>query len=492
MLDVLVIGSGFSGLGMAYALLEHGRPDFEIWERAAALGGTWRDNHYPGCACDIVSPVYSFSFAPNPDWTRLYPPQPEILAYLEGLADRFDLRRHIRFGRSLVEAVWDEARHVWRARAADGSTAEARHLVLGVGALSDGQLPAIAGPDGFTGSMWHSTAWCHDIDLTARRVAVIGTGASAIQFIPQIAPKVAELAIFQRTAPWVVPKLDRPLSEPERRRFRRLPLLQKLQRARHYLINELRVPALARHTQWLEKIEQVGRDHIARAIADPGLREKLTPSYRLGCKRILISNDYYPALARSNVRVVTDPIDRITAAGIVTADGVEQAFDTIIFGTGFDVQAAWTRIHIVGEGGRILGEEWRGAPTALHGISVAGYPNFFMTMGPNTGLGHNSMVYMIESQIAHIVSAIELAERRGATALAPRLEAQRAWVDDVQRRLAPSVWQTGGCQSWYRAGDRNISIWPGQTFTYRNATRHARPGEYRLLKAGAAATEESA
>jgi len=493
LLGILVIGSGFSGLGMAHALRAQGRDDFEIWERADRLGGTWRDNDYPGCACDIVSPVYSFSFAPNPDWTRLYPPQAEILAYLEKVADRFDLRRHFRFGRNLVAAEWDEAAHAWHARAADGSTATARHLVFGTGGLSNGKLPDIPGRDAFAGAMWHSAGWRHDYDLKGKRIAVIGTGASAIQFVPRIAARVAQLDLFQRTPPWVVPKPDRALSDGERTRFRRFPWLQKLQRAWYYWLNETRVPALVRHPDWMVRFERLARDNIAAAIRDPGLRAKLTPTYRLGCKRILISNDYYPALARPNVAVVTEPIARITSTGIVTADGVERAYDAIIFGTGFDIKAGWTGIRVVGEGGRVLSEDWATAPQALHGISVAGYPNFFITMGPNTGLGHNSMVYMIESQIAHIVSAIRLAEARGAAAVAPKPEAQRAWADDVQRRLAGSVWQTGGCDSWYRAdGGRNISIWPGQTFTYRKATKHAQPQDYDLLGTRPADQERAA
>lgn len=478
MLDTLIIGSGFSGIGMGVALLKAGRPEFEIWERADEIGGTWRDNHYPGAACDVVSPVYSFSFAPKSDWTKLYAAQPEILDYMRDVVRDFGLTPHLRFGRNMIGAHWRGDR--WRVEAEDGTVAEARFLVLGTGALSNGRLPDITGRDSFQGASWHSAAWNHDFDLTGKRVAVIGTGASAIQFVPEIAPKVAHLTIFQRTPPWVMPKLDRAIDPDEAERFRKQPWRQKLYRLFLFLRNETFVPRFKK-MRGLEMFEDIGRQLIAFHIADPALREKVTPRYRLGCKRLLISNDWYPTLARDNVDLVTEPIDAFTADGLRTVDGLERAFDAVIFGTGFEIEAAWKGPEIRGTGGLLLRDHWGSAPRAHCGISIAGFPNLFLTMGPATGLGHNSAVYMIEAQIAHIMSAMRLAERR-RTAIMPRREAQDAFIADVQRRMAGTVWVSGGCSSWYLLGGReNYTLWPGHSFTYRRRVKKARARDYEAV-----------
>ena len=484
MRDVLIIGSGFSGIGMGAALRAAGRNDFEIWERAADLGGTWRDNDYPGCACDITSPVYSFSFAPKPDWSRLYPTQPEILAYLRTVARERGLDPHFRFGRNMVAAHWRGDR--WRVEAEDGMVAEARFLVLGTGGLSNWRFPDIPGLDRFAGSIWHSAAWNHDFPLEGKQVAVIGTGASAIQFVPEIAPKVGRLAVFQRTPPWVVPKLDREIAPATAERWRRQPWRQKLLRLLLFARAELLLLPRLRRMRGLDKLERIAREHMESAIADPALRAKLTPSYRFGCKRLLISNDWYPALARDNVELVADPIERVIETGIRTADGAERRFDAIVFGTGFDIEAAWKGPDIAGLGGVRLRDLWADAPRAHLGISVAGFPNLFMTMGPATGLGHNSIVYMIEAQVAHIMSAMTLSRRLGAP-LMPRAEAQQAFFDRVQADMAGTVWVEGGCDSWYLTPERrNYTLWPGHTFTYRRRVKRARPADYEPVATNAA------
>ena len=476
MLDTLIIGSGISGIGMGSALRRAGRTEFEIWERADDLGGTWRDNHYPGCACDVASPVYSFSFAPKPDWTSLYPRQPEILAYLHDVAAREGLGPHLRFGCDMVVARWSSDR--WIVEARGGAVAEARFLVLATGALSNSRLPDISGRDSFAGAMWHSAAWNHDFDLAGKRVAVIGTGASAVQFVPELARRAGHLTVFQRTAPWVMPKLDRPIPPQEAERYRRHPWRQKLQRLFIYLRNE----TLGRRfttMRGLDMFERIGRQSIAWHFSDPDMREKLTPRYRLGCKRLLISNDWYPTLARDDVELVTEPIEAIAPAGIRTRDGRDRGFDAIVFGTGFEIEASWRGPEIRGLGGRLLRDQWGQAPRAHLGVSAAGFPNFFITMGPATGLGHNSAIYMIEAQIDHIMSAMRLSERNGGRPVMPRQEAQDEFFADVQRRMENTVWVKGGCQSWYLLGGRaNYTLWPGQSFSYRRRVRKARARDY--------------
>ena len=480
-LDALVVGSGFSGIGMGAKLREAGRTDFEIWERASDLGGTWRDNDYPGCACDITSPVYSFSFAPKADWSRLYPGQSEILDYLRGVAESAGLAPHFRFGRAMAAARWT-GNH-WRVEATDGSITETRFLVLCTGGLANPRLPDIEGLADFSGPVWHSAAWNHDFDLKGKAVAVVGTGASAIQFAPEIAPQVDRLTIFQRTPPWVVPKLDREISRSEARANARFPWRQKLLRAILWARSELLVPRF-RRTRGLGKLERIARRHMETAIPDPAMRAKLTPKYRFGCKRLLISNDWYPTLARPNVELVTEPIARVTRTGIAAADGQARDFDAIILGTGFDIEASWRGPRIEGEDGVALRDLWEEAPIAFCGISVAGFPNLFMTMGPATGLGHNSIIYMIEAQIAHILSAMRLADAKGAP-IQPRAAAQQAFFDEVQAGMAESVWVKGGCDSWYLAGrDRNYTLWPGQSFAYRSRAKRARAADYEAAGTG--------
>lgn len=486
--DVAIIGSGFSGLGMAIALLKDGREDFVILEKANGVGGTWRDNTYPGCACDVPSHLYSFSFEPNPDWSRVYSSQPEIRAYLEGVADKYGLRPYLRFGRTVTKMVFDEAGGFWRVTTDDGQVITARVVVSGTGGLSRPMLPNIKGMERFKGRTFHSAWWDHGYDLTGKRVAVIGTGASAIQFVPQIVPKVKSLTLFQRTPPWIVPKMDRPMHSWERAMFRAAPVFQKLLRGVIYTQMESRAGAFVFKPDAMARAEKQARQFIAATISDPVLREKVTPTYRMGCKRILISNDYYPALARPNVDLVTDGIAEITAKGVRTADGVEHEVDAIIYSTGFAATDALSPTQVYGRGGRHLNAEWEAGAQAYLGVTVSGYPNFFMLMGPNTGLGHNSIVYMIESQIRHVMDGLRRMDAAGAVWMDPKREAQNQFNAFVQERVGKTVWNSGGCKSWYLTADgRNTTIWPGFTFDYRRRVKAIDPAAYDMERVKAKA-----
>jgi cation diffusion facilitator CzcD-associated flavoprotein CzcO len=475
---VIVIGTGFSGLCMGVKLREAGESSFIMLERASDVGGTWRDNNYPGCGCDVPSHLYSFSFESNPNWSRMYAPQPEIYDYLRGCAKKYDLLKHVRFNTNVVQARFDEARKVWHLSSEDGRQFEADVLVSGMGGLSNPMVPNIPGLEQFEGETFHSATWNHDYDLTDKHVAVIGTGASAIQFVPQIAPKVDKLYYYQRTPPWVVPKDDRPITEKEKADFNANPWRQTIERIKLYWMMELRFLAFKFKPEWMGLVAKVGKHKIAQAIKDPELRAKLTPDYTPGCKRLLISNNYYPALARTNVDVITDGIQRVTARGVVSSDGVERPVDAIIFGTGFKVQDPIPPKTVFGRGGQDLFEVWKSGPEAYMGITVSGFPNFFILMGPNTGLGHNSMVFMIESQVHYVLEALKAMKARGLKTLDVKAQAQKQFIDQVQDQLRSTVWNSG-CNSWYlNAQGRNVSLWPGFTFAYRLRTRHFKLAKY--------------
>ncbi|HEX8000562.1 MAG TPA: NAD(P)/FAD-dependent oxidoreductase [Pyrinomonadaceae bacterium] len=476
---VAIIGSGFGGLGAAIRLKQEGLEDFVILERASDVGGTWRDNTYPGCACDVESHLYSFSFAPSPEWTHSFSPQPEIWAYLKRCARDFGLLPHIRFQHEVREAAWEEDAQRWRIETSQGSFT-ASVLVMAAGALSEPRLPQLPGLENFQGKVFHSARWEHDYDLTERRVAVVGTGASAIQFVPEIQPRVSKLHIFQRTPPWIVPRRDRRLSERERRLFRRFPAAQRAVRASIYLFRELFLLGF-RHLWLAGQIEKLARRHLERQVTDPTLRAKLLPDYAIGCKRILISNNYFPSLMRSNVEVITEGIAEVRESSIVDRSGVEREVDAIIFGTGFRVTDPPLAAHIRGRGGRTLSEVWAGSPQAHAGTTVAGFPNLFILLGPNTGLGHNSVVYMIEAQIEHLLAALKYMWRRGACAIEPRPEAQSAFVAEVQKRMEGTVWIAGGCASWYLdSTGRNSTIWPDFTWRFRRRVARLNRDEYVL------------
>ncbi|MBB5234010.1 cation diffusion facilitator CzcD-associated flavoprotein CzcO [Deinococcus budaensis] len=477
--QIAIIGSGFAGLGMAAGLRRRGVTDFVVFERAGEVGGTWRDNTYPGCACDVKSDLYSFSFAPNPGWGHRYARQPEILAYLRRVADDFGIRPHIRFGHEVERAEWDEAEGVWRIQTNRGAYT-ARVLISGHGPLIEPKWPAVQGLETFSGPRFHSARWDHAVDLRGKRVAVVGTGASAIQFVPEVQKVAGQLTVFQRSAPWVLPRMDEATSGRRRALYRRLPALQRLSRqwifgvaeARFLSFSSARVGRLA---------EETARKHLEAQVADPALRAKLTPDYRLGCKRILLSDDYYPALTQPNVELVTDPIREVRGNRVVTADGQEREFDVLIGGTGFNATQPAIAGVIHGRGGRSLAQVWQPHMEALHGTAVAGFPNLFLIIGPNTGLGHNSMVYMMEAQIGYILGALDYLEKSELLALEPRPEAQAAYNAALQDKLRGTVWMQGGCTSWYIDDQgRNTSLWPERAAQFRRTLSRFDPSLYQV------------
>ncbi|MFZ5846326.1 MAG: flavin-containing monooxygenase [Actinomycetota bacterium] len=469
---VLVIGAGFGGLGLAIKLEEHGIGDFLVVERGSDVGGTWRDNTYPGAACDVPSQLYSFSFAPNPDWSRSFSPQPEIQAYLQRVAAKSSVMDRFRFDTTVEEATWDDEAHRWRVRTSAG-TVTAEVLVSAAGALSDPKMPDIAGIETFQGEVFHSARWNHDYDLTGKRVAVIGTGASAIQIVPEIAKQVAHLDVYQRTAPWVMPRRDRAYTPLERLAFHKVPGVQRLYRSAIYWGRETFVPAFTINPKIAAPAKKASLANISRGISDPELRAKVTPTFEIGCKRILISNDWYPALARDNVDLVTEGIDKVTGNAIVTRDGVEREIDALVVATGFHTTDLPIAEHITGRNGETLAAQWeREGMSAYKGATTHGFPNLFFIVGPNTGLGHSSMVFMIESQIAYVLDALRTMEARGITAAEPKPRAQERWNRDIQRRMKRTVWSAGGCSSWYLdAHGRNVTLWPRTTFKFRQLTR---------------------
>ncbi|MGC5698908.1 NAD(P)/FAD-dependent oxidoreductase [Pseudomonas sp. NFXW11] len=478
--DIAIIGAGFAGLCMAIKLKQAGITDFFVAEQAPSLGGTWRDNHYPGCACDVQSHVYSFSFAPNPNWTRQFAPQPEIRDYLENCARDFALQPFLRFNMGLEQAQFDEARECWQLRFSNGRQVRARVLVSGMGGLSRPAIPDIPGLESFTGQRFHSQHWNHRYNLQGKRVAVIGTGASAIQFVPKIAPRVAQLKLFQRTPPWIMPKPDRPLSAAERWAFKHLPFTQRLMRSALYWALESRVIAFARRPALMKVVQRVALRHLRKQVADRQLRQRLTPDYTIGCKRILISNDYYPALSRGNVGVISEAIQRIDGDAVVTSDGQRHSVDCIIFGTGFQATDPLPRGLLFGRGGQDLMDCWSQGAHAYLGTCLPGFPNLFMIIGPNTGLGHNSMILMIEAQVAYILKALERMRQAGIASIEVRADVERQYNLRLQQRLGRAIWSTGGCRSWYldpRSG-QNTTLWPGSARSFGKALQHFELKDY--------------
>ena len=478
---VLVIGAGFGGLAMAIKLDEAGERDFLVVERGSDVGGTWRDNTYPGAACDVPSQLYSYSFAPNPHWSRSFSPQHEIQAYIQGVADRSGTLDRFVFDTNVKDARWDEHQHHWRVRTSAG-TLTADVVVSAAGALSDPKNPDIEGFESFEGEVFHSARWNHDYDLTGKRVAVIGTGASAIQIVPEIQPVVGHLDVYQRTAPWVIPRNDRDYTRLEKLAFRHVPGVQTLYRRAIYWGREAYVPAFTRHPWLATPARKMALANIKKGITDPALRERVTPDYRIGCKRILISNTWYPALQSPNVDLVTDGISRITSTGIVTEDGVEREVDAIVVATGFHTTDLPIAEHLTGRGGVRLADHFaEHGMQAYKGTTVNGFPNLFFVVGPNTGLGHSSMVFMIESQVAYILDAISHLKTHDVVSAEPTAQAQAAFVDDVQRRMKRTVWSTGGCASWYLDDHgRNVTLWPRATFTFRRLLASFDPEAYEL------------
>jgi len=475
---VIVVGAGFGGLGMAMALKRAGIHDFLVVDKAEDLGGIWRDNTYPGAACDVPSSLYSFSFQPG-RWSRRFPPQPEILAYLHALADEHGLGPHLRLRTGVEAAEFDERHARWNVTLDNGESLRATAVVSAVGQLNRPALPDIPGRAGFAGPAWHSARWDHDVDLAGRRVAVVGTGASAIQFVPEIARTAAQVDVYQRTPPYILPKPDRPHGEPGL--AGRLPALRKAERLRTFLYGELLTTGFVLSPKFLAAPMRMWRRQLEEQITDPELRRKCMPDYVMGCKRVLFSNDWYPTLARSNVELVTDPIERIAADGVVTAGGTTRPADVIVYGTGFRTLDFLAPMAVTGRGGRSLRQLWHDGAQAYLGISVAEFPNFFMLYGPHTNLGGNSIIYMLEGQIRYVLGALLALDREDLDWLDVRPEVQRAFNAWVDRASRTSVWESG-CRSWYTTADgRNTNNWPDHTFLYRYRVRHFDLAKYRVM-----------
>ena len=491
---VAVIGSGFGGLGAAVRLRREGITDFVVLERADSVGGTWRDNSYPGCACDVPSHLYSFSFAPNPEWPRTFSGQEHIRAYLERVTDTFGLRPHIRLGHEVTMMTWDAEKLWWKVETANGRTLVADVVVSATGPLSDPKTPDIPGLDSFPGKVFHSARWDHDYDLRGKRVAMIGTGASAIQIVPAVQPEVSELTLFQRTPPWVMPRMDREISGAERWLHRKVPVTGAARRRLLWGIRELQVSAFTKRPGELGFVENLAKANMAKSIKDPALRAKLTPTYRIGCKRILLSSTYYPALAQDNVNVVASGLSEVRGSTLVASDGTETEADAIIFGTGFHVTDMPIADRVVGADGITLAEAWKGGMESLRGASAAGFPNWMTIIGPNTGLGNSSMILMIEAQLNYLADYMrQLNVLGGRVALSVRPSAVGAWNRRVQERMKRTVWNTGGCDSWYLdANGRNTTVWPGTTSEFRRATREVNLAEYEVVRAGVLAGESVA
>jgi len=481
---VLVIGTGFAGIAMAVALREQGEDGqgVVLLERGEEVGGTWRDNTYPGAACDVPSQLYSLSFAPNPRWSHSFSRQPEIQDYLVRTAREHGVSAMTRFGTEVTGAQWDPQAQRWLVDAVhDGRPVglRAQFLISAVGALSDPAYPRVDGLESFRGSMFHSSRWDHDHDLTGERVAVIGTGASAIQFVPQVQRVAGHLTVFQRTPPWVMPRTDRPLRAVEHAAYSRFPAVQRLARQAIYWGRETYAVGFTRRPGVLKVAERIASWHLHRQVRDPALRAQLTPDYAIGCKRILISNDYYPALTQPNVSVQTAAIRAVTPTGITTVDGVHHEVDTIVVGTGFQVtdmpMARWLRDGA----GRTLAELWAGRMRSHLGTTVAGLPNLFLLVGPNTGLGHSSQVFMIEQQVGYVAQAIAATAAREAATVEVREDVLAAYDAELVWRMARTVWATGGCRSWYLdAEGHNTTLWPDFTFRFRSRLARFRPEEH--------------
>lgn len=481
--DVAIIGAGFAGLGAAIRLKQRRGTSFIVFERAAQVGGTWRDNVYPGCACDVPSHLYSLSFAPNPNWSRMYSTQPEIFAYLNDIVDTYQLASAIRYNTDIIHTEFSESTGFWTLTDRAGGLTTARVVIGAIGPLNRPSIPTLAGLDTFTRKAFHSSMWDTTCELAGKRVAVIGTGASAIQIIPQIAPIVEQLTVFQRTAPYITARSDRAVSSTEQRLFRRLPLLQQAYRSGIYWLNELRGLSFLGNEIFNKIGTRLALKHLHASISDPVLRANATPAYKLGCKRVLVSDDYYPALTRSNVDLVTDSIERVTPTGILTKDGTERPIDVLIFGTGFVASEIICDLHIVGRQGLNLFDQWLATgPEAHYGITVSGYPNLLFLVGPNTGLGHNSIVHMIESQVQYVLCYLDLLDQAGPDAfLDVKPEAQEAYNKGIQKKMADTVWASG-CQSWYMdSRGKNTTLWPALTLTYRKATKRVDPDDYEVV-----------
>lgn len=483
-LGIAILGAGFAGVGMAARLILSGRTDFRVFERADGIGGTWWVNRYPGCACDVPSHLYSLSFAPNPDWTRRFAPRAEIQRYLEAVVDDHGFRDRIELNAGIESATWQEQERHWKLVDDRGRCWTAEVLVSAIGGLSRPKWPDIPGLDAFGGPVFHSQQWSESVDLAGRRVAVIGTGASAAQFVPEVARQASRLDVYQRTPHWVLPRPDAAIPRWMRRVYRRAPWLQKLARFGVWLVSESHVPALTRGTRLSAGHRWLANRHRRRQIQDPELAGRLEPGFEIGCKRVILSSEFYPAIARDNVELIDAGIERIEADAVIDRNGRRRPTDVVILGTGFRATDPLPQGVVTGRGGVDLARRWSDGPSAWRGVAVSGFPNFFMLMGPNTALGHNSVILMIEAQIGFILRALDYRDRSDTAVLEIEAGEQRRYNRWLAQRLDRTVWNGGGCSSWYLHPEsgKNTTLWPGYTWRYRRLMRRFDPSVFRTAE----------
>jgi cyclohexanone monooxygenase len=480
--SVAILGAGAGGLGLAIRLKKAGISDFVIFEASDGVGGTWRTNSYPGAACDVPSHLYSYSFAMKPDWTKTYADQPEILEYFEQCAERFGIGPHLRINTAIVAADWNEASHSWHLRDQKGDTYRAGVLVSALGTFNAPHIPEIEGLHTFAGTSFHSSRWNHTHDTTGKRVAVIGTGASSAQIVPALAPEVAHLSLFQRSPSWILPRADKPFSDEEKQRFARNKLAARRHRWEIYRAFERNITF--RHGDVMaDQLKALALSHLDYRIKDDELRAKLTPAYPFGCKRTLVTSDFYKAVIRDNVDLVTEPITRIVPTGVVTDDGVLHEADTLVLATGFRATDYLHGLEVMGIGGRHLRDDWAEVPHAYLGLTVAAYPNFFMLYGPNTNQGGNSIIFILEAQAAYVVRALRAMRRRRLGAVDVRREVMEKYNAELAEALQGTVWDTG-CQSYFKNENGKIATQlPYPSLWYWKRTRRFRLGEYERMRA---------
>lgn len=477
--EVAIIGAGLAGIGMGIQLKKAGYQSFSIYEKSDGIGGTWRENTYPCVACDVPSHLYSYSFAPNPNWSKFYSPGAEIQAHTEAVANQYDIPAHTKLNAQLTEAVHENGR--WTLKFADGSTRQADFLINAVGGLHVPSYPDVEGFEAFKGKSFHTARWDHSHKLKGKRVAVVGTAASALQLIPEIVDEVDTLTVFQRTPNWVMPRMDDVYSEGQKNRYKRFSLLRLMHRLRIYLMYELRFPVFRNNAFFQRGAQKNALEHMKEQIADPELRAKLTPDYPVGCKRILASNVYFPALQKENVTLVTDGIERIEEKGIRDEAGTLHEVDTIIYATGFKPFSLLENLKIIGPNGTDMAEQFAATGVKAHkAVSVPGFPNFALLGGPNSGLGHNSIIIMLEAQFKYILSCLKLMRDRKASLLDVKESSDHAFDTEVQEGLKSTVWHTG-CKSWYLDEQgRNYTLWYGTTLAYRKLMRRVDPADFEL------------
>ncbi len=483
--EAAIVGAGFGGLCMAIKLQEAGITDFVILEKGSDVGGTWRDNTYPGAACDVQSHMYSFSFEGNPDWSKRYPGWKEIQDYIHSTTEKYGIRRYVQYNTEVTGAQFNERSGRWLVTLGDGSQLNAKHFILATGPLHVPSIPNLPGLNGFKGRTFHSAQWDHDYDLKGKNVVSIGTGGSAIQYLPEIAPDVKNLSVFQRSPAWVLPRDMRSYSDFDKKLFKAFPLMRKLHRLRLYATNESRVLPII-HARLAQSFQFLAKAFLDYQVRDKKLRRQLTPDYTIGCKRILISNKYFPMFSRDNVDLITDGIKEIRENSVVDSNGVEHPADAIIFGTGFvtDPRVYMKNFTLTGLPGHDIHQDWKEGAEAYYGISVSGYPNMFQLVGPNTGLGHNSIIFMIEKQVEYIVKCMTTMEEKGAGYMDLKASVQKTFNDEIQQRQVGTVWASG-CKSWYQQADgRNVVIWPGTTLRYQHELKNVDFNGYDWVRVG--------